>query len=90
MNKAELIEAVAAKLEVSKADAGRTVETVIGTIIEGAIGGECVIPGLGKLVKADVAARSGVSKMGGVEKAWSKPASQTLKLRLSKEGKTLV
>jgi len=93
MNKAELIEAVATKLEVSKADAGRTIDTVIGTILEGVVGGECVVPGLGKLVKTATAA-----KTGGVERTApngtkyttkDKPAGSTVKLRLSKEGKTL-
>ena len=90
MNKAELIAAVAGKMEVSKAEAGRTVETVIGTIIDGAVAGECTIPGLGKIVKVETAARSGVSTLGGVEKAWTKAAGHTLKLRLSTAGKTLV
>jgi len=91
MNKAELIEAVADKLEVSKAEAGRTVETVIGTIIEGTVNdGEATIPGLGKLKVVDTAARSGVSKIGGVEKAWTKDAGHTIKLRLSTAGKKLV
>lgn len=91
MNKAGLIEAVASKMEVSKAEAGRTVETVIGTILEGTVkDGETTIPGLGKLKVVDTAARSGVSKIGGIEKAWTKEASQTIKLRLSAQGKTLV
>jgi len=90
MNKAELVEAVATKLEVSKAEAGRIIEDVVGTIIEGAVAGECVVPGLGKLVTVDTAARSGVSKLGGESKAWSKPAGKTIKLRLSKSGKELV
>lgn len=90
MNKAQLVEAVAGKLEVSKAEAGRIIEDVVGTIIEGAVAGECVVPGLGKLVTVDTAARSGVSKLGGESKAWSKPAGQTLKLRLSTAGKALV
>jgi len=90
MNKAELTVAVATKLEVSKAEAGRVIETVLGTIIAGAVAGECVVPGLGKVVSVDTAARSGVSKIGGVEKAWTKAAGKTLKLRLSKEGKGLV
>ena len=90
MNKAELIAAVAAKLEVSNAEAGRTVATVLDTVIEGVKAGECVIPGLGKLVVAETAARSGVSKLGGVDKAWSKPAGKTVKLRLSTAGKELV
>ena len=91
MNKAQLTEAVAAELEVSKAEAGRIIETVISGIIAGAVkDGEAVIPGLGKLVVAETAARSGVSKMGGVEKAWTKPAGKKLALKLSKEGKEAV
>jgi len=90
MNKAELVEAVAGKLEVSKAEAGKIIEDVVGVIIEGAVAGECVVPGLGKIVKTATAARSGVSKLGGEEKAWTKPAGHTLKLRLSSAGKALV
>jgi len=89
MNKAELIAAVAEKMEVSKAEAGRTIDTVVGTIIEGTVAGECTVPGLGKLILADKAARSGVSKLGGVEKAWSTEASKVIKLRLSTAGKKL-
>ena len=85
MNKAELIAAVAEKLEVSKAEAGRTVDTVIGTIIDGTLTGECVVPGLGKLKLTDVAESSGTA-MG---KKWSKPAHKKIKLALSTEGKTL-
>ena len=90
MTKTELIAAVAEKMGVSKAEAGRTVDTVIGTVIEGVKAGECVLPGIGKLVVTETAARSGVSKLGGVEKAWSKPAGKTIKLRLSTAGKELV
>lgn len=85
MNKAELIAAVAEKLEVSKAQAGATIETVIGTIIAGAVAGECIVPGLGKLKLTDVKEASGVA-MG---KAWTKPAHKKIKLSLSTEGKTL-
>lgn len=91
MNKAQLVDAVATKLEVSKAEAGRVIESVIGEIIAGAkADGECVIPGLGKLEVKETAARTGVSKMGGVEKAWTKPAGKKLGLKLSKEGKAAV
>jgi nucleoid DNA-binding protein len=90
MNKAELTSAVATKLEVSKTEAGHLIETVIGEIITGAIAtGECVVPGLGKLEVKETSARSGVSKMGGVEKAWTKPAGKKLALKLSKEGKSV-
>jgi nucleoid DNA-binding protein len=86
MNKSELISAVAEKMEVSKAEAGRQIEVVIGTIIEGAKEGECVIPGLGKIVKVATAARQGTTN--GV--AWSKPAGETFRLRLSKAGKEIL
>jgi DNA-binding protein HU-beta len=87
MNKAELIEKVAAETEVSKAEAGRTVETVIGAILEGVkADGEALVPGLGKLKVVDVEARSGTA-MG---KKWSKPAHKKVKLVLNKDGKELV
>ena len=93
MTKAELITAVAGKLEVSNAEAGRTIATVIGTILEGAVAGECVVPGLGKIVSADTPAKVGgqerVSPQGTKYVTKDKPAGKTLKLRLSKEGKGL-
>ena len=91
MNKAELIAAVAGKLEVSKAEAGRVIETVVGTVIDGAVAsGESVIPGLGKIKVVNTAARSGVSRLGGDEKPWSVPAGKKIKLSLSTAGKALV
>ena len=90
MNKTQLIESVAAKQEVSKAEATRIIEGVFETIKEGLANGEVTLPGIGKLVVVETAARSGVSKLRGEEKAWSKPAGKTIKLRLSKAGKELV
>jgi DNA-binding protein HU-beta len=87
MNKVELTQAVAEKLQVSKAESGRIIEDVIGTMIDGAKNsGECVLPGLGKIVVVDTAAREGVTN----GKAWSKPAGKTIKLRLSKAGKEIL
>lgn len=94
MTKAELIESVATELGQTKAEAGRTIDTVIGTVIAGAkASGECAIPGLGKLKVVDTAA-----KVGGVERTApngtkyitkDKAAGKTIKLALSKEGKLL-
>ena len=87
MNKAQLIEAVASKLGSKKTEAVETLDVVLGTIIEATVEeGECVIPGLGKLVVTETAARKG--NTNGV--AWSKPAGETIKLRLSSAGKELV
>ena len=87
MNKKELIDAVASKTGTSKVEALRQIELVVGTIVEGAQNGECVIPGLGKLVKTATSARSGIAPNGT---KWSTPAGNTLKLRLSSAGKDLV
>jgi DNA-binding protein HU-beta len=84
MNKAELTTAVATKMEITKAEATRIIETVLGTIVEGAkADGECVVPGLGKLKIKETAERSGNS-MG---KEWTKPAGKKFTLAVSKEGK---
>ena len=85
MNRVELTALVAEKMEVSKAEAGRTLDSVFAAIIEGAVSGECILPGIGKLKMTDVAASSGVA-MG---KKWEKPAHKKLKLSLSTEGKKL-
>lgn len=84
MNKAQVTEAVSAKLEVTKAEAQRIIDVVLGTIIDGAkADGEAVVSGLGKLKVVETKATSGVA-MG---KAWSKPAGKAFKLSVSKEGK---
>jgi nucleoid DNA-binding protein len=91
MNQNELIAVVAEKMEVSKAEAKRTIDTVLGTIIDGVVAnGEAVLPGLGKLKVKDVKGRSGVSKLQGVEKAWKTEDHKTIRLSLSAAGKELV
>ena len=72
--------------KIIKDPTGEIINTVIGTIISGAKEGECVVPGLGKIVKVSTAARTGTTN--GV--SWSKPAGETLKLRLSKAGKEIL
>jgi len=89
MNKVELISVIANKMDISKAEAGRVLNTVMETIIEGVEAGECVLPGIGKLVLVDVPGRSGVSKVSGVEKAWKTEDHKKVKLRLSKAGKEI-
>ena len=84
MNKSQLIESVATTLEISKAEAGRTIDTVVEAIIAGTkADGECVIPGLGKLKIKETAARSGTS----LGKTWTKEAGKKFVLSVSKEGK---
>lgn len=86
MNRAELVNKISEKLDISKKEATDVISIMMDTVIEGAIDdGECVLPGIGKIVKVPTAPRKGVTN--GVE--WSKDASETLRLRLSKAGKEL-
>lgn len=86
MNKAELISAVATKLEISKVKASETLDSILEVIIKGTIEtGEATLPGLGKLKLVDVKETSGT--VNG--KAWSKPAHKKIKLSLSKDGESL-
>jgi nucleoid DNA-binding protein len=89
LNKGELINTVADRLDVSNRESELILSTILEVIIKGAVAGECVLPGLGKIVKTETAARTGVSRLGDEPKVWSKPAGYTLKLRLSKAGKAL-
>lgn len=86
MTKAELIRSVSKELGVTKSKG----EGIVSVVFEGIIAGvkedgEAVVPGIGKLVLVDTKATSG--SMNG--KAWSKPAGKALKLKLSKEGKSI-
>lgn len=86
MNKTELIASVATKLDISKAKAGETLESIFEVITAAVVEtGEVTLPKLGKLKMADVAESKGVA-MG---KAWTKPAHKKIKLKLSKEGEAL-
>lgn len=86
MNKAQLIEAIATKLDISKAKAGTTLQDIFEVIATSVVDtGEVTLPILGKLKMVDVAETKGVA-MG---KPWSKPAHKKLKLKLSKEGEAL-
>lgn len=86
MNKTELIASVATKLDISKAKAGETLESIFEVITSAVVEtGEVTLPKLGKLKMVDVAESKGVA-MG---KAWTKPAHKKIKLKLSKEGEAL-
>lgn len=63
MNKSELVAAVAAAAEVSKAEAQKYVNTVIGAIADNLTegDGEVALPDFGRFVRKTVPARSGVN-----------------------------
>ena len=60
MNKAELIEALASKAEISKAAAGKTLDALVETIVEAVAKGDSVaLIGFGTFKSAKRAAREG-------------------------------
>lgn len=95
MNRAELIATVATKLNIEgktkkevTEKATAIIDTVIGTIIEGAkADGKCTVAPLGEIVVAETKATSGKAPNG---ETWTKPAGKVIKLKLNKEGKALV
>ena len=77
MNKTELIAKVQENIdiEVSKKDLAQIVDAYTKVIKEAVLAGDTVtIPEICKISSKDVAERSGVTKLGDVEKAWTKPA----------------
>ena len=76
MTKNEMIGAVANKIEgATKKDIGVVIDALTDVIKEAVLAGDTVtIPEICKISSKEVAERSGVTKLGDVEKAWTKPA----------------
>lgn len=87
MTKSQIIAAVAEKAEISKAQAKIAVEALAELAYEGATDG-FTIPGIGKLVKVNRAARSGRNPATG--KTIQIPAKTVLKFRIAKAAKDAV
>ena len=86
MNKTQLIDAVASQLDITKAKASSTLDTVFGILSSAVVSdGEVVLPNFGKLKMTAVKETKGVA-MG---KHWSKPAHKKVKLKLSTDGELL-
>ena len=80
MNKAEFIAAVAAKTEMTQAEAGRVVDAVLGTVTETLARGEDIrFSGFGSFEMVEQAARVGRNPRTGQEIAI--PASKAPKFR---------
>ena len=77
MNKNEMINKIqeTVDFEVTKKDLTQIVDAYSKVIKDAVIAGDTVtIPEICKISSKDVPAKSGVTKLGGVEKPWSKPA----------------
>lgn len=91
MTKNEMISAVANKIEgATKKDIGVVVDALTDVIKEAVLTGDTVtIPEICKISSKDVAERSGVTKLGDVEKAWTKPAHKEACIKTLKSFKNI-
>lgn len=94
MTKADLITSVQQKLEIEvpKKDIDAILKAYVD-VVNGVLTNDPTekvpLPGVGAFTVKDVAAKSGVTKLGGVEKEWSTPAHKELKFTIAKSVKTI-
>ena len=91
MTKNEMIGAVANKIEgATKKDIGVVIDALTDVIKETVLAGDTVtIPEICKISSKDVAERSGVTKLGDIEKAWTKPAHKEACVKTLKSFKNI-
>ena len=92
MNKNEMITKIqeTVDFEVTKKDLAQIVDAYTKVIKEAVLAGDTVtIPEICKISSKDVAERSGVTKLGDVEKAWTKPAHKEACVKTLKSFKNI-
>ena len=91
MTKTEMIGAITNKIEgATKKDIGVVIDALTDVIKEAVLAGDTVtIPEICKISSKDVAERSGVTKLGDVEKAWTKPAHKEACVKTLKSFKNI-
>ena len=85
MTKTEMITKIqeTVDFEVTKKDLTQIVDAYSKVIKEAVLAGDTVtIPEICKISSKDVAERSGVTKLGGVEKSWVKPAGKVATVKV--------
>ena len=92
MTKNEMINKIqeTVDFEVTKKDLAQIVDAYTKVIKEAVLAGDTVtIPEICKISSKDVAERSGVTKLGDVEKAWTKPAHKEATVKALKSFKNI-
>ena len=92
MTKNEMINKIqeTVDFEVTKKDIGVVIDSLTDVIKEAVLAGDTVtIPEICKISSKDVAERSGVTKLGDVEKAWTKPAHKEACIKTLKSFKNI-
>lgn len=92
MNKNEMITKIqeTVDFEVTKKDLVQIVDAYSKVIKEAVLAGDTVtIPEICKISSKDVGERSGVTKLGDVERAWTKPAHKEACIKTLKSFKNI-
>ena len=91
MTKNEMIGAVANKIEgATKKDIGVVIDTFTDVIKEAVLAGDTVtIPEICKISSKEVKERTGTTELGGVKKAWTKPAHKEACVKALKSFKNI-
>ena len=92
MTKNEMINKIqeTVDFEVTKKDLAQIVDAYTKVIKESVLAGDTVtIPEICKISSKDVAERSGVTKLGDVKKAWTKPAHKEACVKTLKSFKNI-
>ena len=92
MTKNEMINKIqeTVDFEVTKKDLTQIVDAYTKVIKEAVLAGDTVtIPEICKISSKDVSERSGVTKLGDVEKAWTKPAHKEACVKTLKSFKNI-
>ena len=91
MTKNEMIGAVANKIEgATKKDIGVVIDALTDVIKEAVLAGDTVtIPEICKISSKEVGERTGTTELGGVKKAWTKPAHKEACIKTLKSFKNI-
>ena len=92
MNKNEMINKIqeTVDFEVTKKDLNTILDGFVNVIKEAVLAGDTVtIPEICKISSKTVGERSGVTKLGGAEKAWTKPAHKEACVKTLKSFKNI-
>lgn len=90
MSKKEFIDALSCKTQMTKKDCAIVLEAFQDVVKEEVAKGNTIqIPGFLTFEKKHVPAKSGVTRLGGVEKPWSTPEKDEVSVKLSKSYKSI-
>ena len=90
MNKTELVKEIANQTTLSQKDVVTVIDAFQNIVKDTVVRGDKVaLTGFLTFHKKHVDAKSGVTKLGGVEKPWSTPAKDEISVKISKSYKAI-